>query len=139
MGVKTTYGAALKKMLVIDSGAHGRPLDGILRSGTGRLLLTGINYDFSSVATAVKLAERHCYNLIVFKIDNSDDAVADLVKKVRQVRPATPILFLSMQEKNRNIVKILRSGADGYVQKEAIATELQNAIAYLLRGQKYIS
>lgn len=126
-------------MLVIDNGDQDRPSVGIVKAGRVGLFFADIHYDFTDVATAVKLAKKQRYDLILFKINNNDDSAADLVKKVRQVCSATPLLFLSMQQENRNILKILRSGADGYVQKEKIATELQNAIAYLLRGQKYIS
>lgn len=47
--------------------------------------------------------------------------------------------MLSMHPENRYAVQILRSGASGYVQKEALATELVNAINTILRGHKYIS
>ena len=50
-----------------------------------------------------------------------------------------PVLILSMHPESRYAVQILRSGASGYVQKEALAEELVNAIQTILRGHKYIS
>jgi len=47
--------------------------------------------------------------------------------------------MLSMHPESRYAVQVLRSGASGYVQKEALATELVSAINTILRGHKYIS
>jgi two-component system invasion response regulator UvrY len=47
--------------------------------------------------------------------------------------------MLSMHPESRYAVQVLRSGASGYVQKEALATDLVSAINTILRGHKYIS
>ena len=62
-----------------------------------------------------------------------------MLKQIKREKPNLPVLILSMHPENRYAVQILRSGASGYVQKEALATELVTAIQTIMRGHKYIS
>jgi DNA-binding NarL/FixJ family response regulator len=62
-----------------------------------------------------------------------------VLKQIKREKPALPVLILSMHPESRYAVQVLRSGADGYVQKEALATELVKAIDTILQGHKYIS
>jgi DNA-binding NarL/FixJ family response regulator len=68
-----------------------------------------------------------------------DKSGVEVLKQIKREKPELPVLMLSMHPENRYAVQILRSGASGYVQKEALATELVNAIHTILRGHKYIS
>ncbi len=53
--------------------------------------------------------------------------------------PDLPVLILSMHPENRYAVQLLRNGASGYLQKEAMAGELVSAIRTVVSGRKYVS
>ncbi|GGB96456.1 DNA-binding response regulator [Oxalicibacterium flavum] len=79
------------------------------------------------------------YDIVLLDINMPDKSGVEVLKQIKREKPDLPVLILSMHPESRYAVQILRSGASGYVQKEALADELVNAIQTILRGHKYIS
>ena len=131
-----SHGDAVRTMLVIERLPTTRLAQSTTRDVLPHL---DIEYDVSSVANAIEQAVACKYDIILLKLSGSDYSGLPILKDIRRAFPVLPLLFLSMQVEGRNVVKVLRSGADGYMQMEAMATELGNAISYLLRGLKYVS
>lgn len=88
---------------------------------------------------AMRLIRSHDWDIVLLDIAMPDKSGVDVLKQIKREKPNLPVLMLSMHPENRYAVQILRSGASGYVQKEALATELVNAIKTILKGHKYIS
>lgn len=88
---------------------------------------------------AMRLIRSREFDIVLLDIAMPDKSGVEVLKQIKRERPELPVLMLSMHPENRYAVQILRSGASGYVQKEALATELVNAIHTILRGHKYIS
>jgi DNA-binding NarL/FixJ family response regulator len=63
----------------------------------------------------------------------------DLSVMVRQRYPAIKILIVSMYAKRVYIEKLLQTGIDGYVIKNAGDEELKTAIVSILAGDRYFS
>lgn len=63
----------------------------------------------------------------------------DIIKDVRQERPAVAILVLSMHPEDQYAIRVLKAGASGYLTKESAADELIAAIRKVASGGKYVS
>ncbi|GAP15646.1 two component transcriptional regulator, LuxR family [Longilinea arvoryzae] len=58
---------------------------------------------------------------------------------VRRVHDQTHVIILSMHSNEAYVVEALRSGAYGYVLKDATAGELAQAIRTVVNGQRFLS
>ena len=58
---------------------------------------------------------------------------------VRQCAPETNVIILSMHANEAYVIAALRNGADGYVLKDAGATDLLQAVRNVMQGQRYLS
>jgi DNA-binding NarL/FixJ family response regulator len=63
----------------------------------------------------------------------------EATKIVRKECPKVAVLVLTMHQNEEYVYQILKSGAGGYVLKEAGKDELANAIRTVARGEKYFS
>ena len=66
---------------------------------------------------------------------NGLEATAHVVKEFPQVR----VIILSMHANEEYVLKALRSGAMGYVLKDAGISELELAVRAIVRGETYLS
>lgn len=98
-----------------------------------------IGGEAATAQEAIRLIRSQHWDIVLLDIAMPDKSGVEVLKQIKREKPQLPVLMLSMHPENRYAVQILRSGASGYVQKEALATELVNAIHTILRGHKYIS
>jgi DNA-binding NarL/FixJ family response regulator len=61
------------------------------------------------------------------------------VCQLKQPRPPTQVIVLSMQADEQYVIEALHNGARGYVLKDAPAEELIEAIHQVAVGQRYLS
>jgi DNA-binding NarL/FixJ family response regulator len=63
----------------------------------------------------------------------------EAARAILQERPGTRILALSMHEDQDSLLRMLRTGASGYLLKVDAAREIANAIRLVLAGRCYLS
>jgi DNA-binding NarL/FixJ family response regulator len=63
----------------------------------------------------------------------------DALKEIRVIFPELPILILSMHPEEHYALRVLKSGASGYLSKDSASEELVKAIEKVLSGKKYFS
>lgn len=63
----------------------------------------------------------------------------EFIKDLQALRPALPILVLSMHDEMLYAERVLRAGARGYIMKEAGGEKLLAAIRRVLLGEVYVS
>ena len=63
----------------------------------------------------------------------------DVIDQLQRRAPSTKIIVLSMHSDEAYVVRALRSGATGYVLKDAPGTELLHAIEEVREGRRYLS
>jgi two-component system, NarL family, nitrate/nitrite response regulator NarL len=88
---------------------------------------------------ALTLAERLRPDVIVVDISMPGESGLRLAAKLRTSLPASRVLILSMHDNAEYVVESLRAGANGYLLKDAAATELRDAIRAVCRGESYFS
>jgi two-component system invasion response regulator UvrY len=76
---------------------------------------------------------------VLLDISLPDKSGVDVLKQIKREKPDLPVLVLSMHAESRYAVQLLRNGASGYLQKEAMAADLVGAIRTVVLGRKYVS
>lgn len=134
--LKTRVQADMIDILVVDDHA-------VVRAGVQHFLADvpemRIAGEAGNAQEAIRLVRARDWDIVLLDIAMPDRSGVEVLKQIKREKPNLPVLILSMHPENRYAVQILRSGASGYVQKEALATELVGAIHTILRGHKYIS
>jgi len=88
---------------------------------------------------AIESAVRLQPDLVLMDISLPRMSGLDAAKILRQRVPKAQVLILSVHNKKEFVLEIVRSGARGYVLKEAGPTELLKAIETVAAGEVYFS
>lgn len=78
-------------------------------------------------------------DLAVVDLALSRGNALDLVRKLRARFPAMKMIIVSVHDGSSVSRSVLEAGADGFVVKRAIATDLLAAAEAVMAGQQYIS
>ncbi len=63
----------------------------------------------------------------------------DALERIKRMDSPPKVLILSMHSADDYVLRAMRCGADGYLLKDAAASELGRALAALGRGERYLS
>jgi two-component system, NarL family, invasion response regulator UvrY len=63
----------------------------------------------------------------------------EVLKEMKRLRPQMPVLILSMHPEDQFAVRMLKTGAAGYLTKESAGSELVGAIEKVVAGGRYVS
>ena len=93
----------------------------------------------TSGAEAVKLAQQYEPDFILLDINMPEMSGLEAVGKLRKCSPAAKILILTVHNSREYVLHVAKSGAHGYILKEAPPEELLLAMKAIRSGQKYYS
>jgi DNA-binding NarL/FixJ family response regulator len=79
------------------------------------------------------------WDLIISDISMPGRNILETLKQLKKILPATPVLILSVHPEDQYVVRALKAGASGYLNKESHPEELLKAVRQLLLGKKYVS
>lgn len=79
------------------------------------------------------------WDLIISDISMPGRNILETIRQLKKLLPATPVLILSVHPEDQYVVRALKAGASGYLNKESHPDELIKAVRQLLQGKKYIS
>jgi DNA-binding NarL/FixJ family response regulator len=79
------------------------------------------------------------YDIIVMDISMPGRSGLEIMKEIKEIKPALPVLILSMYPEDVYAIRSFRAGASGYLSKESAPTELITAIRKVAAGGKYVS
>jgi DNA-binding NarL/FixJ family response regulator len=134
--LQATLGAALIRILVVDDHA-------VVRAGLRNFLADcpdmEIGGDAANAEEALRLVKAQDWDVVLLDISLPDQNGVDVLKQIKVEKPDLPVLVLSMHAEGRYAVQLLRHGASGYLQKEAMAEDLAGAIRAVAVGRKYVS
>ncbi len=87
----------------------------------------------------LKMLGSDSWDLLILDITMPGKSGLDALIDIKQLTPELKILILSMHPEEEIALRALKSGADGYLNKESVPGELIRAIKKVLSGGKYIS
>lgn len=99
------------------------------------LVLSELNYRVTTGATVVdglKLSREHDFDLYMLDSWLPDGSGNDLCKRLRELDPGIPIMFLSGAAYEADKQKAINSGAQGYLIKPADLDELCTEVSKLI-------
>ena len=93
----------------------------------------------SSGGEALKLAQQHAPDFILLDINMPGMNGLEAVRQLRKCTPAAKILMLTVHNSREYVLHVAKSGAHGYILKEAPPQELLQAMNAIRSGGKYYS
>jgi DNA-binding NarL/FixJ family response regulator len=127
-----------------QNGCHSRPLPARKASATIRQLLQErpelqVICEVSDGLEAVQKADEFKPDLIVLDIGLPSLNGIEAARRIRQLSPNSKIINLS-QDNSLDVVQVaLSTGAQGYVHKADVQSDLLPAIEAVLRGKQFVS
>ena len=83
--------------------------------------------------------EQNEWDVLILDLGLPGDRELETLKSIRALRPALPILVLSMMPENKMGVRAIQAGASGYLCKTASMKLVETAIVQTLTGTNYLS
>lgn len=124
------------KILLVDDHA-------LVRMGVKQLLSD--EFTRATVAEArtgqdaVKVAGQGAWDLAIVDINLPDTSGLDVLKKLKALHPALPVVILSFHPEEQYALRVLKSGAAAYLSKDSLPKELARALRTVLAGRQYVT
>jgi DNA-binding NarL/FixJ family response regulator len=88
---------------------------------------------------ALRLVGEHRPDVLLTDISMPGLNGLELVTRIKRDHPGVRVLVLSMHGSEEYVLQALRTGAAGYLLKDAATTELEVAVKAVARGETYLS
>jgi DNA-binding NarL/FixJ family response regulator len=79
------------------------------------------------------------WDIVVLDVTMPGRNGVDVLREMKQIKPALPVLVLSMHSEEQYAIRVLKEGAAGYITKIKAPPELVEAVKRVLAGGKFIS
>jgi two-component system invasion response regulator UvrY len=124
------------RLLVADDHA-------VVRKGIVQILEGASDLSVQGEATngmeLIDLVRKQEWDAVIMDLTMPGLSGLDLLKQLHAIRPNLRILVLSVAPEDQYALRMLRSGASGYLTKESVPSELVNAIRKVCAGGRYVS
>ncbi|WP_248323797.1 MULTISPECIES: response regulator transcription factor [unclassified Caballeronia] len=124
------------KVLIADDHA-------MVREGLRHILDNARGFEVageaSDGASTLQLARSTDANVLVLDLSMPGRHGLDLLKQIKEERPALRILVLTMHAEQQYAARAFKAGASGYLTKESASAELVAALAKVAAGGAYVS
>jgi two-component system, NarL family, invasion response regulator UvrY len=95
----------------------------IVREGLKQILAKSGDLEVAGEAAngndVLKLVREQAWDVLVTDMSMPGRSGIELIRSVKQARPALPVLVLSMYGEEQYAVRAIRAGASGYLNKES--------------------
>ncbi|HEX2584979.1 MAG TPA: response regulator transcription factor [Steroidobacteraceae bacterium] len=126
----------MPKILIADDHA-------VVRKGFKQLLMEDrAQFEVGEACTGRETLDRlreQKWDLLVLDINMPDRSGIDILRQIHAAYPGMRVLILSAFPERQYAVNVLRSGANGYLNKEMAPEELLTAVKTVLSGRRYVS
>ena len=127
----------MKKTTVLIADDH--PL---FRKGLGSLITEEPDYDLvGEVSNGIEAVDKTMElkpDIVIMDIVMPDMDGMLAAEIIRKKQPDIKIIFLSMHQQKEYVLRVYRSGAEGYVLKDFVADELLVALNSVRDGKRYV-
>ena len=92
-----------------------------------------------TAAAGLTAVEKTRPDLVLADVTLPDRSGIELIKDIKAVQPALPVLVISMHDESLYAERALKAGAAGYIMKVEGGAKLLAAIRHVLSGEIYVS
>jgi DNA-binding NarL/FixJ family response regulator len=136
IGAETQSFAPPATVLIVDDHPTVREGLALRISGLTDLVVCG---EVSDVPEAMEFVSTTIPDIAVVDITLKTGSGIDLIKHFKEVRPSIHILGWSMHIDSLYAERVLRAGAEGYINKLEATEHIIEAIRHILTGKIYLS
>ncbi|MDB6093206.1 MAG: Two component transcriptional regulator, LuxR family [Verrucomicrobia bacterium] len=115
----------------------------LIREGLKRILLdTGKASrvgEATQAADAIEAVRRESWDIVILDINLGGRSGIEVLKEIKAEFPRLPVLILSMYPEEQFALRVIRAGANGYLNKNLAKKVLIEAIRQVLADGQYIS
>ena len=115
----------------------------IVRRGMKQLLLE--HYPFATIGEAANVEElinevmNKQWDVVVCDMNMPGRSGLDALTQIKEISPKLPVLIMSMYPEDQYALRVLKSGASGYLAKETIHDDIVRAIETVMQGKRFIT
>jgi two-component system, NarL family, invasion response regulator UvrY len=124
------------RLLIADDHA-------VVRQGIRQILSDAPEVEVVAEASngleAIEIVRSGDVDVVILDLSMPGLSGLETVKKLRQDYPDVPVLVLSMHPEEQYAVRVMRTGAAGYLTKDGAPEELVAAVRSVARGHKYVT
>lgn len=88
---------------------------------------------------ALEQVSKQPWDVVLLDITMPGKSGMDVLKQIVDAQPNIAVLVLSMHPEDQYAVRVLKSGAAGYITKNTASDEVVGAVKKVLAGGKYVS
>jgi len=114
----------------------------IIRAGIKSVLAAHPEYEICAEAAngeeALKLAEECKPDILLLDISMPKLGGLDIISRLKRSSPQTRVIIISVHKLGTYVLKALRQGVSGYLNKDNVAEELLTALAAVRAGKTYL-
>ena len=122
-------------LLVDDHAVVRRGVRDILTEALGKVEFG----EATKPSEAIEQLQAGDWDVVVLDISLPGRGGLDALRDIKRLRPAVPVLVLSMHAEEHYALRALRAGAAGYVNKDSAAEDLSGAVRKVLAGGTHVS
>ena len=124
------------KILLADDHA-------IVRRGVRQLLAeswpAAVFGEATTAQQALEQVWKETWSIVLLDITMPGRSGLDIIRELKDAQPKMPVLVLSMHAEEQFALRMLKSGASGYVTKDTLLEDLTRAVDKVLAGGRYLS
>jgi two-component system invasion response regulator UvrY len=126
----------MKKILVADDHPA-------IRNGVKLILKNEFGeVEFGEASNAVeifKVLNEKKWDILILDMDMPGRNGLEVLKQLKSENNKIPVLVFSMHPEEQIAVRVIKSGAQGYLSKDSASEDLGKAVHHILSGKKYIT
>lgn len=115
----------------------------ILRQGLKKILderFKNSHYgEASNSEEVINLLNEKKWDIALLDLNMPGKSGLEILKDIKALRPEIPVLILSMYPEEQFALRVIKSGASGYLTKDSAPEELVQAVNKILEGRKYFT
>ena len=115
----------------------------VVRRGLRQILLEGFPGAFveevGDAEDLIKNVIKSTWDVVISDLSMPGRSGLDALQQIKQLHPNLPVLILSIHPEEQYALRVLKSGASGYLSKDMAPDELVNAVKKVMLGKKYIT
>jgi len=93
----------------------------------------------ADISEMFELIRTQSWDVVVLDVNMPGGSSVSALREVKRERPRLPVLVLSMYPEEQYALRMFKAGANGYLTKTAIPTELVQAVKKVLGGGNYVT